>query len=40
MNPEIVKIDTRHLWGGIVDDCLILVAPPVRECENTHGYYN
>ena len=40
MNPEIVKIDTRHLWGGIVDDCLILMAPPVRERENTHGYYN
>lgn len=40
MDQEIVKIDARHLWGGIVDDCLILMAPPVRERENTHGYYN
>lgn len=40
MDPEIVKINARHLWGGIVDDCSILMAPPVREYENTHEYYN
>lgn len=40
MDPEIVKIDARHLWGGIVDDCSILMAPPLREYENTHEYYN
>ena len=40
MDPEIVKIDARLLWGGVVDDCSILMASPVREYENTHGYYN
>lgn len=40
MDPEIIKIDARHLWGGAIDDCSILMAPPVREYENTHGYYN
>lgn len=40
MDPEIVKIDARLLWGGVVDDYSILMASPVREYENTHGYYN
>ena len=40
MDPEIVKIDARLLWGSVVDDCSILMASPVREQENTHGYYN
>ena len=40
MDPEIVKIDARLLWGVVVDDCSILMASPVREQENTHGYYN
>ena len=40
MDPEIVKIDARLLWGGVVDDCSILMVPPVREYENTQGYYN
>ena len=40
MDPEIVKIDARLLWGGVVDDCSILMASPVREYENPHGYYN
>ena len=40
MDPEIVKIDARLLWGSVVDDCSILMASPAREQENTHGYYN
>lgn len=40
MDPENIKIDARHLWGGVVDDCSILMALPMREYENTHGYYN
>ena len=40
MDPEIIKIDARLLWGGVVDDCSILMASSVREHENTHGYYN
>lgn len=40
MDPEIVKTDARLLWGGVIDNCSILIAPPVRECEDTHGYYN
>lgn len=40
MDPEIVKIDARYFWGGIADGYSILMAPPVRECENTHEYYN
>lgn len=40
MDPEIVKTDARLLWGGVVDDCSILMTPPVREYENTHSYYN
>lgn len=40
MDPENIRIDARHLWGGVVDDCSILMAPPVREHESTHGYYN
>lgn len=39
MNPEVVKTDARLLWG-VVDDCSILMAPPVREYENTHRYYD
>lgn len=40
MDPEIIKTDARHLWGGIIDDCSILMTPPLRQSENTHGFYH
>lgn len=40
MNPEIIKIDARHLWGSVVDDYSILMVPPLRQIENIHGFYH